>query len=46
MSASGDASRIEERMEDDLIYKATERERKRRGGPEIEIATKGKPEDD
>ena len=42
LAASGRASRMEERM----VYDAYNREEKRRGGPEIEIATQGKPEDD
>jgi len=42
LAASGRASRKEERM----VYDAYDREKKRRGGPEIEIATKNNPRTD
>lgn len=45
-AVSGRASREEERISDEAIYEAAKREEERRGGPEIEIATQGKPEDD
>ena len=40
LAASSKGSR-----EDKAIYEATKREEARRGGPEIKIATQGKPED-
>ena len=42
ISASGKASRMEEKM----VYDAYERERKRRGEPDIEIVTKNDPRTD
>ena len=39
-AVSSRASRQEERMEDERIFEAAKRERKRRGLPETEIVTK------
>ena len=46
-AASGMASRMEERIEDSLIYEVGEREKKRRGGcPDIEMARQNNPRTD
>ena len=45
-AASGRGSRMEERMGDDLIYEAGERERMRRGKPDIKIVTQNNPRTD
>jgi len=43
--AGSNRSRAEERISDEAVYEAIKREEERRGGPETEIATRGKPED-
>lgn len=45
LAASGRASRMEDRISDEAIYKAAKRQERREGYPEFKIATKGKPED-
>lgn len=42
---SGRASRMEERISDEAIHEAAEREKKREGCLDSEIATQGKPDD-
>jgi len=46
LAASGRASRMEERISDEAIYEAEERERKRRGCPEPEMANQNNPRTD
>ena len=46
ISASGQASRMEEKIEDRLVYEAAKREEERRGEPDIEIVTKNNPRTD
>lgn len=46
MVAGNRRSRAEERISDEAIYEATEREKKRWGEPEIEIVTQGNPRTD
>lgn len=46
LAASGNASRMEERISGEAIHEAVKREEARRGKPEVEIATNNNPRTD